>query len=66
MNNNYNDMAAKWWADTIQQNQLEPIKRLDFFKKELSSKIKSFSNYNLFQKMQGNSPEICKSCFFVV
>ena len=46
MNNNYNDMAAKWWADTIQHNQLEPIKILDFFRKELSSKIKSFTSIN--------------------
>lgn len=44
MNNNYNDMAANWWAKQIQQNRAEPITGLDLFKEELSSQIKSFTN----------------------
>ena len=44
MSNNYNDMAANWWADKIQQNQATPITELDLFKEELSSQIKSFTS----------------------
>ena len=44
MSNNYNDMAANWWADKIQQNQTTPITELDLFKEELSSQIKSFTS----------------------
>ena len=44
MNDNYNNMAANWWAEQIQQNQAEPIGGLDLFKEELSSQIKSFTS----------------------
>lgn len=46
MKKNYNDAAANWWAEQIQQNQVDPIYGLDLFKEELSTKIKFFTSRN--------------------
>ena len=46
MKENYNEFAANWWTEKIQQTQAEPIYGLDLFKEELSSKIKSFTASN--------------------
>lgn len=46
MNNNYNELAANWWAEQMQQAQVQPIQNLDAFKDELSKNIKNYTSIN--------------------